>query len=1769
MNNGSFELLNKLKSGELTNKVKLEKINNSDDIAIIGISIKLSNAENLSELFNVLYNGTNCISSLSKERMDDVNDYLGFKGVSKESYQFINAAFLPEIDKFDFPFFKISAKEASLMDPLQRLFLETSWHAFEDAGYTRQKLKGTKTGVFLGHPYPTEYYKRVKEIEPEMAIMAGPGNIDSIIGSRIAYIFDLTGVSLSVDTACSSALVAVHLACQSIKNNECEMALVGGINLLLEPIRYKGEQVPDIASPTDKVKTFSDDADGTVQGEGCIAIVLKSLNKAIRDKDNIYAVIKGSACNNDGASIGITAPSVSAQEKVITQAFENSNVNPETISYVEAHGTGTKLGDPIEIEAITNAFKKYTSRAHFCGIGSIKTNYGHLDSAAGLLGLVKCVIGLKTHTLFPTINFSEPNKNINFINSAVYVVDKVQPWENFGKNPRRCGISSFGLSGTNCHIILEEYVNNESKRMVSDTRCYLLPISAKTEVALMEYVKRYRDFLEINKDFDIRDICYTAQEGKEHYTYRLALLGDSREDFISKLEYITRNKFITNKKLGIYFGSLKGEPVTAISQLKGEKTLDINTEYMIELAQKFVTGTELDWKLIHDGEYLIKVSTPLYPFEKKRCWLKITENRNLQCKVESKERLFMEQTHLINNVDEENEILTELKRFVASLFEMEIAEVDENVNFFELGIDSISIIQLKQEIKNNFDMDISAEKLFGEINTLKNLSKYICANKPKEQNPSYTIKEPFQVDTKDETSLDTCTEENPGTVVENLKVEGRNGFEEIIKTQLEIMSQQLQLLKGANPTSNSINKSVPNIHNKTTIRAPKNDDNRLLQKFIVKSAFELTENQKAYIDKFIKNYVKKTQRSKDLAQEYRKKWANGRMTQGFSKPWKELVYPIFAKAAKGSKMWDVDGNEYVDFAMGFGVNLFGYNNPEIAKAIQNQLDNGIILGSLVTSPGEVAEMISEITGVERVAFCNSGTEAIMNAVRIARATTGKDKIVLFSGSFHGTFDGVYALKDITSLNEKAIPLSLGTPYNMVDDVIILDYGDEQSLERIKQHADELAAVLVEPVQSRTPDLQPREFLLNLRKITSDAGIALIFDEIITGFRINIGGAQAFFNIEADIVAYGKILGGGLPIGVFAGKSKFMDRVDGGTWNYHDDSAPSGFLAHTGGTFCHHPLAMVAAKATLELIKKGGNAIQEDLNEKTSLLANYLNSYFERCEIPLKIAHFGSLFIFKIDKETTLLRFLFYKLIEKGFYLWEGATCFISTAHTVDEIASFAKAVQECCYELVQEGCFHFKNVFKPADVTSIKHDIFMGLKNNRFISESLSLIYHESDRLKAKELFEKAPNIEAIYPLSPMQERILSQNINYKGTGNDISILSYKIDGNINVADFKRAWDIIVNRHPILRTTILWRRLKNPLQVINGQVGTFFEEVDFTDVNKDELLERSKEYLEREKMQSFDTTVYPLMKVILIKVSQSEHKLIIKYLNSLFDGWSSGLMFGELLDTYKSLVTQQKINYINLSSYMDYISWLKTQKDEDARAFWGRVFQNFKFDTNNYSAKYQVKGSIEPSEYSININESELNNIKKFTSQNNLTVYTLFLGAWAILHSNKEERDDVIISTICSGRPTSIPGIDKVVGLFSNVLPLRIAVSKTNLVEWLKKIQENNLKLRNFEHVTVSQISHWCNIPIELLQESVYTKTLVYLNFPKSVGIKELDISIELEEEKSYVNVPLRVYIEPYANYRVVAQYDKSLLSEDYVAELLRSYKNIILDIIENREELQ
>jgi glutamate-1-semialdehyde aminotransferase len=378
-------------------------------------------------------------------------------------------------------------------------------------------------------------------------------------------------------------------------------------------------------------------------------------------------------------------------------------------------------------------------------------------------------------------------------------------------------------------------------------------------------------------------------------------------------------------------------------------------------------------------------------------------------------------------------------------------------------------------------------------------------------------------------------------------------------------------------------------------------------------------------------------------------------------------------------MWDIDGNEYVDALNGFGMSLFGWQPDFVLEAIRKQLDSGYDIGPQHPLAGEVARLFCEVTGNDRAGLCNTGSEAVMGCVRIARTITGRSKIVIFAGAYHGIFDEVI-VRGTKKL--KSIPAAPGILPNTAENVVVLDYGTPESLKWIQDNANDLAAVLVETVQSRRPDFQPVEFLKSLRDITARTGSLLIFDEVVTGFRSHPGGIQALFGIKADLASYGKVVGGGFPIGVIAGKREFMDALDGGHWQFGDDSIPTVGVTYFAGTFVRHPLALVAAKAVLEHIKKEGPALQQKLNQNVTDMVAELNGYCREVGAPITLKSFSSVWKVFFDEDHPLQDLLFAMMRNRGIHILDNFPCFFTTAHSAEDFARIKNAFKESVAELI-------------------------------------------------------------------------------------------------------------------------------------------------------------------------------------------------------------------------------------------------------------------------------------------------------------------------------------------------------------------------------------------------------------------------------------------------------------------------------------------------------
>jgi acyl transferase domain-containing protein/acyl carrier protein len=503
-----------------------------EPIAIIGMSCSFPGAKDPEEFWQRLRDGVDAITEVPKERWDlrafyDPNPDISGKMNTRWG------GFLDRVDQFDPHFFGISPREAESIDPQQRLLLEASWEALESAGQAPEKLAGSPCGVFVGIS-TSDYAHLCVDDLARINAYTGTGNAHSIAANRVSYVLDLRGPSVAIDTACSSSLVAVHLACQSLSSGECDLALAGGVNLILSPELNIAFSQARMMSPGGRCKTFDAKADGYVRGEGCAIVVLKRLSDALRDADSILALLRGSAVNQDGRSNGLTAPNGPAQEALIRQALQNAKVTPAEIGYVETHGTGTALGDPIEFQSLLAVLRRGRAQGQWCAIGSVKTNIGHAEAAAGIAGLIKVVLALQHEEIPPHLNLKTLNPHICLEGSPFLIPTERRPWPR-GPARRLAGVSSFGFGGTNAHVIVEEAPPVKSVRCDFEPPLHLLALSAHSQDALKALAQRYEKFLAAHPEISIADVCFTAKAGRSHFAHRLAVTVDSSAQLRERL----------------------------------------------------------------------------------------------------------------------------------------------------------------------------------------------------------------------------------------------------------------------------------------------------------------------------------------------------------------------------------------------------------------------------------------------------------------------------------------------------------------------------------------------------------------------------------------------------------------------------------------------------------------------------------------------------------------------------------------------------------------------------------------------------------------------------------------------------------------------------------------------------------------------------------------------------------------------------------------------------------------------------------------------------------------------------------------------------------------------------------------------------------------------------------------------------------------------------------------------------------------------------------
>jgi amino acid adenylation domain-containing protein len=2054
-----------------------------EGVAIIGIAGRFPGASSVAEFWRNQAQGVEAISHFQIDELENADA----SELSQRANYVRARSILPDVDLFDAEFFGIHPREAELIDPQHRLFLECCWQALEDAAYDPFSYPGS-IGVHAGCSMPTYFLSRLcanQDFIQKFTSGYQVGNYFEMLGNsldflstRVSYKLNLRGPSFTLQAGCSTSLVAVCQAFQSLMTYQSDMALAGGSSITLPQKRGTEYQEGGMTSPDGHCRPFDANAEGTVFGSGVGVVLLKRVEDAIRDGDHIYAVIRGCALNNDGSSkVGFTAPSIEGQSRVIAMAQEAAGVSPESIGYIEAHGTGTPLGDPIELAALTQAFRAKTSAKQFCAIGTAKANVGHLDVAAGVAGLINATNILRHGILPPTLHFNKPNPKFDLENSPFYVNVKKADWKP-QQSPRRAGVSAFGVGGTNAHVILEQAPEQVIDR--SSDAAQLIVLSARSEQALDKATDNLLEHLKGNPDLSMADVAWTLQVGRRKFSHRRftavsdirdaiealtkrdrkrvqtytnstdsaavyflfpgqgsqhpdmgrqayesqptfrqwidrcceilrphlgedllsllypsdypseqqkqrvtdtviaqpaifaieyalaqlwmswgihpqAMLGHSVGEFVAAcvagvfsledalalvaargrmmqeippggmlsvrlpepelrarlnghsaiaavnapslcvvagpfdalddLEARLKNEGVATRRLvtshafhspmmdpvvdqfasrvdqiplrppqipfvssvtgtGIsdteatdasYWarhlrapvqfsrgvqellatsgaallevgpgdvlstlakqhvpkstGDAVNSPVTIVSSFGDASSGDNSaTQLLNAVGSLWAAGLQPKWESLHSGERRHRVPLPTYPFERKRFWLDAlttsarVASRHTQVPVTpmaANEIPSQETSHVTENVkdpianaqpaqqrvtDRPAGISKTLREIFTDLSGVQIGPSDVSSSFLEMGFDSLFLTQVSQALQSKFGVKVTFRQLLSDQSCITSLTEFIDAQLPAapvvpQSAPSSVEVAPQSAAVSETPQAQVATEpvlSSPSTQVSSAT---GSTVERVMREQLQTMNQlfakQLEFLRGVSLEASAPPQTVqpppaaaiPVAKVQPSSTASVAPETREFKPFgpykppqtQKGTAAQFTGRQQRHIQELIERCTKRTARSKAMTQQHRARLADPRVVSGFRTQWKEMIYPILTLRSKGSRLWDVDGNEYIDILNGFGPIMLGHRPDFVERAIEQQLRQGFEIGPQTPLAGEIAEIFCEMTGNERMTFCNTGSEAVIAAMRVARTVTARSKVVLFAGAYHGLFDEVLVKGIKGAETPRSLPIAPGIPRESVGNIVVLDYGTVESLEWIRSHAGELAAVLVEPVQSRHPNLQPLEFLREIRQITKESGTALIFDEVVTGFRVHPGGCQALFDIRADLATYGKVLAGGMPIGVLAGKAQFMDALDGGTWQFGDNSYPSVGVTFFAGTFVRHPLTLAAVKAVLTHFREQGPQLQQQLTAKTTSLVSALNGVFEKGNVPARIENFGSIFYFSFPADFPLGSLLYYHLREKGIYILEGFPCFLTTAHSDADVAAIVRAFAESVKEMQAAGIFSGADLNVPETET-----------NSTPVPVAAAIT-----RATA------APSSEV--PLTEAQMEIwLSAQLGEDASCAFNESFTLHLRGSLDKQALIDSLQDLVARHEALRATIVPER--NSLHfAAASKLSIEVEDLSSaSSAQRTAVLETAKQH---EASTPFDLVRGPVLRARLFRLDPQQHALIFTSHHIVCDGWSTNVLLSELSSLYAARRKGTNATLPNPVQFNDYARQQSRNADNpDVAAYWLERFAQVPavLDLPTDRPRPAVK-SFKGATYRTRIDSVTYKQIRQAGAKQGCTLFaTLFTGFASLLH-RLTSQSDIVIGIPTAGQSVLEDG--NLVGHCVNFLPIRVRLTESlSAAELLQQVKRTLLDAQDHQSYTYGTLVRRLKLrrdpsrlPLVEVQFNL-EKVGTHLDFP--------DLKVEIDPNpKTAINFDLFVNIvESDQGLMIDCDYNSDLFDRETISRWLNHFEILLKGLAAN-----
>lgn len=1917
-----------------------------EGVAIIGMAGRFPGAISVESFWQNLQDGVESLSLFTDIEL--IGAGVPAALVNDSSYVRVGGV-LDNIDLFDAAFFDLNPKEAEVTDPQHRLFLECAWSALENAGYDSSKCE-SRIGVYAGASLNNYLSFDLKNdlLGSGKSYQKLIGNDKGFLSTRVSYKLNLTGPSITVQTACSTSLVATTLAYQSLQNYQCDMALAGGVSIRLPQKTGYFYEPGGPLSPDGHCHAFDVKAQGTSVGNGVGVVVLKRVKDAIADGDCIYAVIKGAAINNDGAmKVGYTAPSVDGQAEAIAEAIMLAEVEPETISYIEAHGSGTALGDPIEIAALTKVFRASTEKKNFCAIGSVKTNIGHLDAAAGVAGLIKTALALKHQLIPPSLNFEQPNPEIDFANSPFYVNTKLREWKT-GSTPRRAGLSSLGMGGTNTHVVLEEA---PTLPVSSPSRPWqLLVLSAKTESALATATQNLSQHLRLHPDINIADVAYTLQVGRRDFSHRRILICSDTQDAIQALnqpaspEVViqlqeSRTRSVTFIFLGIdalYVDMGKelyetesvfraqiercclilrphleldlrsviypkeSERETAVEKLQ-QTYFARSALFVIEyaLAQLWISWGISPQAMIGEGvgEYVaatlagvfsledalalvanksstkllqkVRLNPPTIPFISNvsgtwitqaeatdpNSWVQpqqlerfnegiaelLKDNQRIMLKVGCRKTLSTEESTVLTSIPSPHEHHSNVAFLLNTLGQLWMLGIKINWSSFYANerryrlplptypferqcywIESTNSQELLEQISSHsvgnqrysIELDSSSTSkttLQQSLDKKPNIADWFYIPVWKQSMPL----EFFQLEELSKQKLHCLVfVDNYGVGTEFAK-------------RLQQQNQDVIIVRLGGQFSKLDDRMY-------CINPQQPDDYDVLLKELQKQDFKL--NIIAHFWSVTPDDISLNNEDRDISF-----YSLLFLAQAIGKQdiWDSLKLMVVT-----SNLHDVTGDE----------NLCPQKATILGpcKVIPKEYRNincslvDLVMHSAQTpfSLKIIDKLVTELTlkqTNEIVAYRGSHRWIqTFEAVSLEDGVASKTKLIkggiyLITGGLGGiglvlaehlakTFQAKLIL-----VGRKRLPERSEWEQWLVDrdsqDAISRQIQKVRSLEELGAEVEVISADVANFAQMQAVISQTLQKFGQINGVIHAAGIpgggvtqlktqdmasnvlaakvqgTLILEEVLKNIKldffvlcssktsilgefgqIDYCAANAFL----DAYAHYNYIGDRFTVSIswdtwqevgFAVETVLPDKIQ----QERAEIIKKGILPQEGIDVFNRvlgsklPHIVVSTQDLPELIKQ--NNSPHYLQEQLTLLNDKLSSVnLSKAKHPRP--NLGNDYIAPKTEIEQILAEIWQEIlgIDKiGIY----DNFFELGGNSINTIQIAAKANQ-AGLKLTSQQFFHYQIIAELAtdlsitpttepeelEITPIQHS-FLAENQSNLENSQQSLLLKLQRVCDDSHLLE---NIKDIYELTPVQKGMLFHCL----FDSELSLYFFQhiftVRGDLNIEAFEKAWQLVMDRHPILRTRFYWEEIENPLQIVYNKVEVPLNYYDWSNINSTEQKAQLDSFIVSDRQKSFDFSQPCLMRHTLIYFTDDKYLYVWSFNHIIIDGWGGSLVFQEFVETYGTLCQGKETSFAPTRPFKDYIDWLQQQDITKAENFWRQALQGVKTPTPlTYIEKLEKTElsstqEVRYSEEIIQLSAKTTQALQSFATQHRLTLATIINGIWAVLLSRYTCCNNVLYGCTVTGRPADLQGVESMVGMFVNTLPIHVNIDHKQLfLSWLQRFQLQLVEVRDYEYTPLTEIQKWSEIPQKL---TLFESIVVVENFPVSEFIQNWQGNIEFQHTEIYYrnNYPLNLVVYPNKELLIAISYDSRRFETATIVGILKEIEMLLQQLITN-----